>query len=239
MLMKRWRVGSLTMGLVLIASGITLMISLLTRVNLFNVILVAWPIILVALGIEILVHLFVKKDEDVKIRYDGLSIVFISVLLMFSLLFYAATFAVGFIGEQDDWHSALGIWRQEVIVQNEIMLNNANELVLMGGEMNVRVIPTSNNNIRISYIVTTSTNDREATLELLSGIFSVNHSERAHLMVNSAVRNNNRTTGRVFIDVVIHLPNEAIVDISQFHWGVRYDSVLREQIVGFDHEWHD
>ena len=90
--MKHWRVGSLSMGLILIATGITMLVSLVVRVDMLKILLTFWPIVLICLGIEILLHLFVKKGDDSKLRYDGLSIFFISFLLILSIGFYALTY---------------------------------------------------------------------------------------------------------------------------------------------------
>jgi uncharacterized membrane protein HdeD (DUF308 family) len=90
--MKRWRVGSLSMGLILIASGIMMLLSLIVPFNALKVLMTFWPIILICLGIEILLHLFVKKGDDGKLRYDILSIIFIGFVLFLSIGFYALAY---------------------------------------------------------------------------------------------------------------------------------------------------
>lgn len=71
--MKQHRVGTFTLGLTFIAIGILVPLSLFSQKN-----AIAWmqfsPIILVALGVEILVQAIRFKDE--KLKYDGLSIFF-------------------------------------------------------------------------------------------------------------------------------------------------------------------
>ena len=62
------------MGLILVATGVLMLVSLIAEFNVLNVLLTFWPVILICLGVEILLHLFVRKDDDKKLRYDILSI---------------------------------------------------------------------------------------------------------------------------------------------------------------------
>ena len=66
MIMKRWRVGSFSMGIILVALGVIMLVSLLTRIDILNIIITLWPVIMICLGVEILLHLFIQKggDED-------------------------------------------------------------------------------------------------------------------------------------------------------------------------------
>ena len=99
--MKHWRVGSLSMGLILVASGILMLVSLVVKVDVLNVLLTFWPIILICIGVEILLHLFIKKSDDTKLRYDGLSIFFIGFILVISIGFYAVTYTLGLLESWD------------------------------------------------------------------------------------------------------------------------------------------
>lgn len=77
--MKQRRVGTFTLGLMLIFIGILVPISLIYKeqaLYLFNFL----PLVLVALGVEILIYALKFKEE--KLRYDGLSI-FFSIVITF------------------------------------------------------------------------------------------------------------------------------------------------------------
>ena len=107
-MMKHWRVGSLSMGLILVASGVLMLISLIVRVNVLHIILTFWPVVMICLGIEILLHLFIKKDgEDNKLRYDALSILFIGFLLVISIGFYALTYFIGMFESREEMFAAI------------------------------------------------------------------------------------------------------------------------------------
>ncbi|MFC4323976.1 hypothetical protein [Litchfieldia salsa] len=78
--MRNWRVGTVSMGLSLILLGVILPISQMKGSQAFEPLLLWWPAILVVLGIEILLFLFVSKQENPVIKYDFLSILFVGVL---------------------------------------------------------------------------------------------------------------------------------------------------------------
>ncbi|MEX2459709.1 MAG: hypothetical protein WD469_00175 [Paenibacillaceae bacterium] len=84
---KRWRVGTLSMGVSLISLGLTLFISSWQGVTVFDTLLKLWPIIFVLLGCEILLYLFLSRSEKPVLHYDVFSIFFVSFLCMCCLLF--------------------------------------------------------------------------------------------------------------------------------------------------------
>ena len=104
MFMNRWRIGSISMGLILVASGVLMLVSLITKVDVLDAILTFWPVVMICLGLEVLLYLFIKKGDDTKIRYDVLSILFIGVILFISVLFYAATLYIGTFGAEGVRH---------------------------------------------------------------------------------------------------------------------------------------
>lgn len=78
--MRTWRVGTFSMGVSLVVLGIFLGISQFKGWEAFQPFLLWWPFILVILGAEVLVYLYVSKQEQPRIKYDMLSIFFVGVL---------------------------------------------------------------------------------------------------------------------------------------------------------------
>jgi len=78
--MRKWRVGSVSMGLSLVLLGILLFLSQLKGMQMMEPLLVWWPIILIVLGIEIVVYLFMSKQENPIVKYDFLSILFVGII---------------------------------------------------------------------------------------------------------------------------------------------------------------
>ncbi|MFE8697103.1 hypothetical protein ACFYKT_12230 [Cytobacillus sp. FJAT-53684] len=78
--MRTWRVGTFSMGASLLFLGIFLLLSQLFGMDLMHVMISWWPIILIVLGIEILVFLFLSRQEKPFLKYDFLSIFFVGII---------------------------------------------------------------------------------------------------------------------------------------------------------------
>jgi hypothetical protein len=78
--MRTWRVGSISMGASLLFLGIFLLLSQLLKWDSAYVLAGWWPVLLIVLGAEILVYLFLSKQEKPILKYDFLSIIFVAVI---------------------------------------------------------------------------------------------------------------------------------------------------------------
>jgi len=86
--MRRWRVGTISTGLLLIATGIILLVSEIQGFNGARVILRWWPVLLIVLGMEILAYVVFSREEQPKIKYDGLSIFLAIFIILLSTAVY-------------------------------------------------------------------------------------------------------------------------------------------------------
>ena len=77
------RVGTLTLGIVLLLTGGAFLLHLFIPTLSYYVLFNLWPVILILLGIETLASYIVNKDE--KLRYDGWSIVIIGAMSFFTV----------------------------------------------------------------------------------------------------------------------------------------------------------
>ncbi|MEK5038333.1 hypothetical protein [Sporosarcina sp. FSL K6-3457] len=78
--MRKWRVGTVSMGLSLVLLGVFLFLTQIKGAKMFEPFLVWWPIILIVLGIEIILYLFLSKQENPVVKYDFISILFVGLL---------------------------------------------------------------------------------------------------------------------------------------------------------------
>ena len=79
-MMRTWRVGTFSMGALLVLLGLFLFMSRFLGFNFLQVMTAWWPILLIVLGIEILVYLFLSRQESPMLRYDFLSIFFVGLI---------------------------------------------------------------------------------------------------------------------------------------------------------------
>src|SRR5690625_7952784 len=84
--MRTWRVGSISMGVSLLLLGVLLLLSQFFQVKVTTIFLTWWPVILIVLGLELLVYLFLSKQENPVIKYDFLSVVFVGFICMFAIV---------------------------------------------------------------------------------------------------------------------------------------------------------
>lgn len=233
MIMRHWRVGSLSMGLVLVASGILMLTSLIVKVNVLDIIMTFWPVILICLGIEILLHLFVKKggDTDGKLRYDALSILFIGFLLVISTGFYAATYYAGLYESREDMHAAFGIMNESAFLEDSATLTGTKKLTVFNDFNSLTALPASDGKLKVEYSISVGTYDKVYAETMLGGAVKLEPGERAYLRSDTTRFHNDRKVGWPTIDCVIYLPPEATLDLSQFWGSLEFDNEIENQII--------
>ena len=87
--MKIKRVGTISMGVVLIAFGVILFLSQINKFSALNMVLKTWPVILILIGLEVLWYRYVSKDEGMVIKYDFFSIFIIFIILIVNIGIFA------------------------------------------------------------------------------------------------------------------------------------------------------
>lgn len=96
--MRRWRVGTISMGIALILLGVVLMMAQFTGLDVIQLASAWWPAILIVLGIEVIAYLFFSNQEKPIIKYDIVSILFIGLLGTVGILFFMVS-SVGLLEE--------------------------------------------------------------------------------------------------------------------------------------------
>ncbi|MDQ0156846.1 hypothetical protein [Robertmurraya andreesenii] len=84
---RTWRVGTISMGISLLFLGVFLLFSQFTGVGLTKIMISWWPVILIVLGVEILLYLYLSRKEKPFIKYDFLSIFFVGIIGMVGIGF--------------------------------------------------------------------------------------------------------------------------------------------------------
>lgn len=78
--MRQFRVGSISMGVAFVLLGISILSVQVLGFESNQFLLAWWPIIFILLGIEMLVYLFKRKEENPTIRFDFLSVLFVGLI---------------------------------------------------------------------------------------------------------------------------------------------------------------
>ncbi|MEH7093690.1 hypothetical protein [Neobacillus vireti] len=99
--MRTWRVGTFSMGASLIFLGLFLFFSKFLSLDLAEVLMAWWPVLLVVLGVEILVYLFLSRQEQPILKYDFLSIFFVGLIGTAGIVF-AVLSSAGVMGKVEE-----------------------------------------------------------------------------------------------------------------------------------------
>lgn len=82
------RVGTISMGLVLIFFGVIMLIGQVSSISAVELFMKFWPIILILLGLEILFYVYKNNTENTKIKYDVFSIFIVTSVLIVNITLY-------------------------------------------------------------------------------------------------------------------------------------------------------
>ncbi|XRG79483.1 DUF4097 family beta strand repeat-containing protein [Rossellomorea sp. GAMAL-10_SWC] len=83
--MRNWKVGTITAGIILIAIGLLWFLQNFISIPYSKLLINAWPVSCILLGIEILLFNIVRKEDT--LRFHGFSIFFLILMMGVSLLF--------------------------------------------------------------------------------------------------------------------------------------------------------
>jgi len=81
--MRQWRVGTISMGFLLIALGVLLLGNTLWDIAISDIIVYGWPVILILLGVEVLLFSFFKKETHLKFDFFSVFILILAVIFTF------------------------------------------------------------------------------------------------------------------------------------------------------------
>lgn len=82
---RRFRVGSISMGVALVGAGVGIIAQQLANHEIADLIWLWWPIIFILLGSEILVYVLCFRKQQVRLHYDLMSVFIVGLLGMLCL----------------------------------------------------------------------------------------------------------------------------------------------------------
>jgi hypothetical protein len=191
--MRQWRVGTLSMGLLLLASGIGLLYAQFNKVAAADWAFKWWPVIFIILGVEVLIQFHFRKSEDGKIKYDVFS-VFIILLIVLAGLGLQSASEVGLVEYAREM-----INMQDFNLQSPetvIPVNNQVQKIVVESEYaGILKIRTASSNSILYYCNAALRAQSEPRPELLAEVVANKHSpDGRHLYLSmSRSPHNNRT----------------------------------------------
>ncbi|MDD2586708.1 MAG: hypothetical protein PHO25_08765, partial [Syntrophomonadaceae bacterium] len=163
--MRQWRVGTLSMGLLLIVLGAGLIFAQVNKVAVIDVLLNWWPLLFILLGAEVLVQIGLNKDEVIKVKYDIFSIIIVFIIVMTGLAVQGLT-EVGFINQ-----AKIALVSQDYLLKTEpaevTVGPGIKKLVIQAPPGTLQIHTTSSSNITASASVNVSADSPEKARQIL------------------------------------------------------------------------
>lgn len=165
--MREWRVGTFSMGILLLGLGTGLIIAQINSVALAEIIFKWWPLLFILLGVEILGQIFINKNNDIKIKYDIFSIFMVFVIIISGLGVQCLT-EFGFI-EQARIMLASEHYLLETEPSEIAVATGIKRLVIEAPPVSLQIHTSKSDSIVSRASVSVTADSKEKALELLAG----------------------------------------------------------------------
>lgn len=215
--MTKWRVGSVSMGVSLILLGLLFFFAKMDTKILTNLLTSWWPVVFIMLGIEILLYVFLAKNEKLQVKYDVFSILFVGFLGTICILFTLLA-SIGVLGEVQQAIGAVEMTKPLATISQAVP-QNVNRIVVQTFDRPIKVEGNSERAVRLfgEYRTSSSALSQEikemekgyATIQTMGEVMYVTlHDLPTKRGINSVYPNE---------DVTIVLPQSVNVEIRGKH----------------------
>lgn len=208
--MKRWKVGTLTCGLLFITLGVLLLIYQTNKTSALNLIFTWWPIILIFLGLEVLISTQIASRYEYKIQYDGVSIFLIIIVLLFSLGIFSAKHVLGNHFSFNAFNDFS--YKNESKFHKNITITPKDKLTLENSMGNIIVEKSNGTSIELDADITVSNNDENYAKTISENAVKV--SEGSDINITSDFSNNDSTAKIKSIDYRLKIPQKMNVELQ-------------------------
>lgn len=223
--MRKWRVGTLTLGLLLIALGSAFFIARTSGVITVTQVLNWWPIAIILLGIELLLSGVISKGEDSKVKFDGFSIFAIILIILYCTGSFTLTKISNHIHFSDIPFSIDNYRYEEVYKKNaSIDASGKNSLVVENQLGTIDVGKSSSNKIELEAEIRLKTDDTAYTKSVYNSIVEVSENNPVKITTNLNVLDRGKANIKS-INLVIKVPENISVDLKNEFGKIVVNSV--------------
>jgi len=162
--MKNWKVGSLTAGVLLIVIGILYFLQNFISLPYTKLLLNAWPIACILLGVEILVFHLIRKEDSLRFSW-------FSIILLICIMFASIAFNFGHIAIKQ-----LGINLKSTTVdinEEQNISNEINEIIIDAPDGKVNVLGTNSHALKVNGSMRIPTDNKKDPNGQLEDYFSI------------------------------------------------------------------
>lgn len=203
------------MGLMLIALGVIMLVSQIMEVSFIEHIIKWWPIVLILIGLEILIYVFLSKQEAPKVKFDVFSIIIISIFMMASVGVYAVT---GLMASGDaiiSIGSGFDSYKNESKYTKTFEIDDSCSNLIIDNTMgNVSIIKGDKEMIEVEANITIKNNDEEYASEIVDSLVTITKEKDIKIKSNSREYSNKGKIGSIRIDYSVKVPDFVNVEVE-------------------------
>lgn len=218
--MRGWRVGSLTLGLVLIGFGALLISGHIQGLSVIDLIYMWWPAVLIMLGIETLAFIHFAKARETKVKFDGISIFLIILIILFTIggyglksIFNNSSFSLNSTNIPENY-------KHETRSNKQIKIpaNGSKKLILSNSMGKIDVSCSTADYIEIEANITIKNNDEETAKKLFEKAVEISMS--SEIRVSTVRYNYDDIIKNISIDYAVKVPSGIEVDIKNSYGDI-------------------
>ena len=203
------------MGILLIALGIVMLVSQISNVSVIEHIIKWWPVVLIVIGIEILIYIFLSKQDEPKVKFDVFSIIIISILMVASVGAYAIT---GFISA-GDYNISIGSMFDKYKYESTFSKNfsvdaKSSNLVVNNSMGDVDVVKGDGEKIEVEANITINNNDEAYAANIAESLVDIVNGKNIEISSKSKKHSNNGKIGSIRIDYLVRIPDTVNVEVE-------------------------
>lgn len=208
--MKQWRVGTISMGILMILFGVLLLGNTIWDIHIADILVYAWPIILILLGVEVLLFSLLKKES--KLRFDFFSIFILFLALSFTFVVYS----VQETGILSSFRSA--VYNESYTLDVNKNLNipaEVKEVVIDSPNGSFDLVGDDTESLNVTGTIRLSADSEEEAADYLNKVLEVKVlGDQAIVRVDDVRQNHFFGNNTLKSNLVIHLPKDRMVKVK-------------------------
>jgi len=167
--MRKWRVGSISTGILFILLGVLLLINQVWGVHLITLIFQWWPVILIGLGVEVLVYHFLQKDVPLKFDFFSMFILFLA------LIFTLGIYAVQTSGFLPAFQRSISNNQYSINIQKTLPIpDSVKEVVVDIPNGDMEILGSTQKNVSVNGSIRINSVNRGEAEKEISDLFTIN-----------------------------------------------------------------
>lgn len=228
--MIRKKVGSITLAVGLITVGVLLFAKNFVALPVQDL-YQYWPVLLIGLGLEMILYmvLYNNKEENVKLSVDGLCIVFIIFLGLFSsggdmfnLKFSGPPFMGVHIG---DWTIDGIKYRNEIdetfTKDNIAAGTSVKEVKIVNSFGEIKILPSNGSSIKVEAKVKVKYNDENRARQYIKEVIEIKEGSTTEISIKTPSDSDRKDYAKARADMVVYVPASVSVNAENSFGDLR------------------